>query len=104
MGNFSNGEMMLLGKVLLARFPNPQGLTSVGENQFQESGLSGQPIIGEPGVGGRGTISSNSLELSNVDLGDQFVQLITAQRGFQASSRVITATDRLMDELVNLVR
>jgi len=104
MGNYSNGETILLGQILLARFSNPQGLSSTGNNFFQESGLSGQPIIGEPGVAGRGSVSSNSLELSNVDLGEQFVQLITTQRGFQASSRVITATDRLMDELVNLVR
>ncbi|MBI3090206.1 MAG: flagellar hook protein FlgE [Candidatus Tectomicrobia bacterium] len=103
-GNYTNGEALPLAQISLARFDNPDGLASAGGNQYLESGSSGQPIIGIPGSGGRGSINSNSLELSNVDLTDEFVKLITTQRGFQANSRTITLTDELLAELVNLIR
>ena len=76
----------------------------MGKNLYGESYDSGQPIIGAPSGGGRGRLLSNSLELSNVDLAEEFVKLITAQRGFQANSRVITTTDEMLGELVNLKR
>ena len=103
-GRFSNGQLRALAQVALARFPDPLGLTRIGKNVFAESGNSGQPIIGAPESAGLGRILSSQLELSNVDLGEAFIDLIAAQRGFQANSRVITTTDEILQELVNLRR
>lgn len=103
-GLYTNGQTRLLGQVALGIFNNPHGLTKMGKNLYGESFDSGQPIIGSPNAGGRGRLLSNSLELSNVDLAEEFIKLITAQRGFQANSRVITTTDEMLGELVNLKR
>lgn len=103
-GRFSNGQVRALAQVALARFPDPIGLVRTGKNMFAESGTSGQPIVGAPDTAGLGRILGNSLELSNVDLGESFIELITAQRGFQANSRVITTSDEVLQELVNLKR
>ena len=103
-GRFSNGQLRALAQVSLARFPDPLGLTRIGKNVFAESGNSGQPIVGPPESAGLGRLLSNQLELSNVDLGEAFIDLIAAQRGFQANSRVITTTDEILQELVNLRR
>lgn len=103
-GLFTNGQTRVLGQVALATFNNPEGLTMMGENLYAESFDSGQPIIGAPNTAGRGDVISNSLELSNVDLGEEFINLIIAQRGFQANSRIITTTDEILGELVNLKR
>ncbi len=103
-GLYTNGQTRTLGQVVLGIFNNPHGLTKMGKNLYGESYDSGQPIIGAPNAGGRGRLLSNSLELSNVDLAEEFIKLITAQRGFQANSRVITATDEMLAELVNLKR
>ncbi|KAF0122575.1 MAG: flagellar hook protein FlgE, partial [bacterium] len=86
------------------RFVAPASLTKLGRNLYAESFDSGIPIIGKAGTSGLGRILSNNLELSNVDLAEEFVKMISAQRGFQANSRVITTTDELMQELVNLKR
>ena len=75
-----------------------------GRNMFAESGTSGQPITGAPESAGLGRVLSNSLELSNVDLGESFIDMIAAQRGFQANSRVIITTDEILQEIVNLRR
>jgi flagellar hook protein FlgE len=104
MGTFSNGQSRPLGKVALARFEAPEGLVKMGRNLFAESFDSGQPIVGSPVTSGLGMVLSNSLELSNVDLAEEFVKMIAAQRGFQANSRVVTTSDELMQELVNLKR
>ncbi len=103
-GIFSNGQTKILGRIALARFNNPSGLEKLGRNLFAQSFESGQAIISTPTTSGLGRILSNALELSNVDLAEEFVRMITAQRGFQANSRVITTTDELMQELVNLKR
>jgi flagellar hook protein FlgE len=103
-GRFSNGQLRALAQVVLARFPDPIGLTRIGKNTFAQSGNSGQPVTGMPDSAGLGRVLSNSLELSNVDLGESFVDMIAAQRGFQANARVITTSDEILLELVNLRR
>jgi len=103
-GVFTNGQTRTLGQVSLARFTSPTGLTKLGRNLFAETFDSGQPVVGMPSTSGIGRVLSNSLELSNVDLAEEFVRMISSQRGFQANSRIITTTDELMQELVNLKR
>jgi flagellar hook protein FlgE len=103
-GRFSNGETKVLGMVALATFNNPAGLVREGESLFAVSANSGEPILGRPGAGDAGTLAPGSLEMSNVDLAQEFTNLIIAQRGFQANSRGITASDELLQELVNLKR
>jgi flagellar hook protein FlgE len=103
-GHFSNGQILYLAKVALANFTNPWGLFKTGGNLWQESRQSGQPITGTPGTAGLGKIAPNSLEQSNVDLAQEFVNMIINQRGFQANSRIITTTDDMLSELINLKR
>ncbi len=103
-GQFSNGETKVLAKIATATFNNPSGLIRAGETRFEASVNSGQPLIGEPGNGNRGMLASGALEMSNVDLAQEFTNLIIAQRGFQANSRVITASDEVLADLVNLKR
>jgi flagellar hook protein FlgE len=103
-GVFSNGQQRLLGQVVTADFANVNGLERTGNGLWIESQNSGQPLIGGADAGGRGAIVSGSLEQSNVDLGSEFVNLIAYQRGFQANSRVITTSDEMYGELVNLKR
>ena len=103
-GLFTNGQSRTMSQMVLARFNDNQGLNSIGGNLFAPSAGSGQAIIGAPDSAGLGKVRSNSLELSNVDLAQQFVKMIEFQRGFQASSRVITTTDEILQDLVNLKR
>lgn len=103
-GVYSNGRNLTLGQMLLASFQSVVGLKSSGNNLYSETYESGQALVGAPGSSGRGLVQANTLELANVDIAEQFVKMITAQRGFQASSRVITTTDELLAELVNLKR
>lgn len=103
-GIFTNGQTRVIGRVALAKFIAPTELTKLGRNLFGESFGSGQPIVSAPGTSGVGRVASNTLELSNVDLAGEFVKMIAAQRGFQANSRIITTTDDLMQEVVNLKR
>lgn len=103
-GSFSNGLKQALGKIAMASFTNPSGLSKAGGSLFTTTVNSGDPQIGSAGTGGRGTMSSGTLEMSNVDLSTEFTQLIIAQRGFQANSRVITTSDEVLQELVNLTR
>jgi flagellar hook protein FlgE len=102
-GVFSNGEVRVLSQLALATFSNPGGLTKAGSNLFQASNNSGLPNMGLAGEG-RGTLQSGSLEMSNVDLSEEFTEMITAQRGFQANTRIITTSDEILQELVNLKR
>jgi flagellar hook protein FlgE len=102
-GVFSNGEVRVLSQLALATFSNPGGLTKAGNNLFQESNNSGLPNMGVAG-NGRGSLQSGSLEMSNVDLSEEFTEMITAQRGFQANTRIITTSDEILQELVNLKR
>ena len=103
-GHYSNGRVIPLWMVALANFNAPEMLDKTGGNLFRETTESGAPITGKPGTNGLGTIAPNSLEQSNVDLGEQFVKMITIQRGFQADARTITVTDSMLEELLNLKR
>ncbi len=103
-GQYSNGQVLPLYRVALANFQNEQGLYKVGSNLYRETRLSGDPITGKPGTNGLGSISPNSLEQSNVDIATEFVKMITTQRGFQANSKIITVTDQMLAELINLKR
>lgn len=103
-GSYSNGLIKELGRIALARFENPPGLLKVGDTMFAESVNSGDAVIGMANTSGLGAIMSNSLEMSNVDLSNEFTEMIITQRGFQANSRIITSTDEMLQELVNLKR
>ena len=103
-GRFSNGLTKQLAQVTLANFNNPAGLMKVGENNYVASNNSGQAQIGTAGSGGRGDISPGKIEMSNVDLSQEFTDMIVTQRGFQANSRIITVSDEMLQELVNLKR
>ncbi len=103
-GRFSNGLMRSLGQIALAVFSNPQGLIKQGGTLFARSSNSGEPSRGEPGIGGRGLIASERLEMSNVELSKEFTDMIVTQRGFQANSRIISVADQLLEEVVNLKR
>ena len=103
-GFFTNGQTASLGQLCLADFPNPWGLKKMGSNLFSSTLTSGQAIVNTPGAGGLGEVTSNALEMSNTDLGTEFIGLITAQRAYQASAKVITTTDAMMAELMNIKR
>jgi flagellar hook protein FlgE len=103
-GVFSNGLRQNLGQIAMASFNNPPGLEKVGNTAFRATVNSGVAQLGTAGSGGRGSLAGGSLEMSNVDLSQEFTNLIVAQRGFQANSKVITASDELLQDLVNLKR
>ena len=103
-GSFSNGAKIPVGQLAMATFDNPGGLEKAGNTSYAASVNSGNAIIGTGGSAGFGTMSSGSLEMSNVDLSQEFTNLIIAQRGFQANSRIITTSDSVLEELVNLKR
>jgi flagellar hook protein FlgE len=103
-GIFTNGQTRGIARIALAKFTSPQELTKMGKNLLAESFDSGPPIISAAGSSSVGQVLANTLELSNVDLAQEFVKMIISQRGFQANSRVITTSDELMMELVNLKR
>lgn len=103
-GHYSNGQILNLYQVALAKFNNEQGLSKIGGNLWSSSRASGPAITDRPGNNGLGSIAPNSLEQSNVDLASEFVRMITTQRGFQANSRIITTVDSLLQELINLTR
>ena len=93
-----------MARISIATFENPSGLIRVGDSAFISSLASGDANIGSPGTGDRGNMQAGTLELSNVDLALEFTSLIIAQRGFQANGRVITASDEVLADLVNLKR
>jgi flagellar hook protein FlgE len=103
-GVYDNGEKYTLFKIAMTNFSNPAGLEKVGDTAFRSSANSGAAQPGGPGDGRLGSIMSGSLEMSNVDLAQEFTNLIIAQRGFQATSRVITTSDQVLEELVNIKR
>jgi flagellar hook protein FlgE len=103
-GTYTNGVKEPLAKVALATFTNPAGLTKEGETKFSESMNSGNANVGEAGIGGRGKMFAGVLEMSNVDLSDQFTDMIVTQRGFQANSRTITTSDQMIQEILGLKR
>lgn len=104
MGAFSNGLKSPVGRIALGTFANPVGLEKAGGSLYTTTVNSGEAQIGTAGTGGRGGLVGGALEMSNVDLSSEFTNLIIAQRGFQANSRVITTSDELLQELVNLKR
>ncbi|MFP4034673.1 MAG: flagellar hook-basal body complex protein, partial [Desulfovermiculus sp.] len=102
-GAYSNGQSRDLAQVGLAKFANPNGLLQDGNNLFTETQASGLAAVGPPGSGA-GTIRSNSLEQSNVDIAEQFSDMIVTQRAYQANSRTITTSDEMLQEVINLKR
>ena len=103
-GLTSNGLQIPLGQLAIATFRNVNGLLSTGGNYYQASLSSGNPEIGTALTGGRGALRSGQLEGSNVDLALEFTRLIIAQRGFSANARTVTVTDRVLEELTNIIR
>lgn len=103
-GIFNNGQTRPLFQLALADFAAPDRLTSLGNQLFRESVTSGSPAIGKPDSSGLGRIIASSLERSNVDLAQEFIDLISLQRAFQANARVITTSDGLLTDLINIVR
>ena len=101
---YSNGTMSPFAQVALADFASYAGLSKQGSNLFTSSLASGQPVITVPNSAGVGAIAPSSLEMSNVDLAQEFVALITTQRAFQANSKVITTSDEVLSELINIKR
>jgi flagellar hook protein FlgE len=101
-GQFSNGKNATLARVATAVFASPGALLQKGDGNFIATIQTGRPLIGDPGSGSRGLLAAGTLEMSNVDLAKEFTNLIIAQRGFQANSRVITASDEMLSDLVNL--
>ncbi|MCQ1527995.1 flagellar hook protein FlgE [Lutispora saccharofermentans] len=103
-GIFTNGQSRIIGQVALAGFKNPAGLEKIAENMYQVSSNSGEAIYGLPGSGGLGALNPGTLEMSNVDISREFTEMISTQRGFQANSRIITTSDEMLQELVNMKR
>ncbi|MEX0745797.1 MAG: flagellar hook-basal body complex protein [Phycisphaeraceae bacterium] len=103
-GMFSNGQMRTLGRIPTAMFVNNEGLEEVGGNLFKQTANSGQASVVTAGTGGAGRMIGRALEQSNVDVADEFINLISATTGFSASSRVLTTSDRLLQELMTIVR
>lgn len=102
MGSFSNGAKQAVAQVAMAKFTNPGGLEKAGDSEYKVSANSGAAVLGVAGSAGFGDINAGSLEMSNVDLSQEFTNLIVAQRGFQANARIITTSDQVLQELVDL--
>ncbi|RAZ32540.1 MULTISPECIES: flagellar hook protein FlgE [Microbacterium] len=103
-GAFSNGATSVLAQIALASFDNPEGLEKAGSSQYRAGANSGAAAVGTAGTDDRGGLVSGALEMSNVDLSQEFTNLIVAQRGFQANARIITTSDEVLQELTNLKR
>lgn len=101
-GRYSNGQTRTLGQFQLVSFPNPTGLQPLGNNAWAETAASGQPVPGTPGAGNLGVVQSGAVEESNVDLTQELVDMITAQRVYQANAQTIKTQDAVMNTLVNL--
>jgi flagellar hook protein FlgE len=101
---YDNGKQMELGQVAVANFENAEGLFKTGKNLFKETRKSGQAAMGKPGADGRGEVVAKSLEQSNVDIANEFIGLMAAQRNFQANTRTITTSDQMLQEVLNIKR
>lgn len=99
-----NGKRQYAGQIIMAKFPNAEGLEKVGSNYFQTTANSGDPVVQIATQAGIGSVNPGALEMSNVDLSEEFTEMIVAQRGFQANTRIITTSDEILQELVNLKR
>ena len=100
----SGGRNVVIARLAVAMFSNPAGLEVAGGNIFRQTASSGEAIVGQAGLEGAGAINGGGLEMSNVDMADQFTDMIVTQRGFQANSRIISTTDEMLQEIVNLRR
>lgn len=103
-GTFASGLNAVMGQVALAKFNNPGGMTKLGSNTYTPSANSGTADVGAASTGGRGSITPGALEMSNVDLSQQFSDMIVTQRGFQSNSKIITVSDEMLETLVNMKR
>lgn len=103
-GSFSNGASQAIARIALATFSNPGGLEKAGSSGYKSTFNSGNATVGTPGSGSLGSLQAGALEMSNVDLSQEFTNLIVAQRGFQANARIITTSDEVLQELTNLKR
>jgi flagellar hook protein FlgE len=103
-GFFTNGQTSNIAQIILSDFPNPEGLKRMGNNLFATTVESGDAVPNTPGSAGMGEISPNSLEMSNTDIATEFINMITAQRAYQASAKIVTVTDSMMAELMNIKR
>jgi flagellar hook protein FlgE len=101
-GSFSNGASQAIGRIALATFVNPGGLAKAGSSSYTSTFNSGAAQLGTAGQAGFGTLTSGALEMSNVDLSQEFTNLIVAQRGFQANARIITTSDQVLQELIQI--
>lgn len=101
-GTFSNGQTHAIGRVAVANFANPEGLQMMGNNQYQVTASSGQPVVGTAGTGGRGTITGSSVEQSNVDVATQLSDLIVAQRSYEANAKAITTLDQIEQDTISM--
>ncbi|MGD6816162.1 flagellar basal body rod protein FlgG [Metabacillus sp. 113a] len=99
-----NGNLLEAGTIQIAKFPNPGGLEKTGANLYSPTNNSGAATAGDPGENGTGLIQSGMLEMSNVDLSEEFTEMIVAQRGFQSNTKIITTSDEILQELMNLKR
>ena len=104
MGFYSNGYQQIIGRIALAKFTNQEGLQNAGGSVFKQTSNSGEAIVQKAGQAGLGKITAGALEMSNVDLGQEFTDMIIAQRGFQANSKTISTADTILNELINLKR
>lgn len=102
LGRYTNGQTRAQGQIVLANFINPQGLAALGGNEWAETSESGQPLVATPGSGNLGTLQSGALEEANVDLTEELVKMITAQRVYQANAQTIRTQDQVMQTIVNL--
>lgn len=103
-GLYTNGLTRSLGQIAMAIFPNANGLERMGSNMWRDTDNSGIPVIGTAKTGGRGLINSGFLEQSNVDIGNEFTDMIVTQRGFQANTKVVTTVDEMLQDLINMKR
>lgn len=101
---YDNGVQRELGQVAIAKFENNEGLFKTGKNLFKETRKSGQAAMGKPGADGRGEVLAKSIEQSNVDIANEFISLMAAQRNFQANTRTITTSDQMLQEVLNIKR
>lgn len=103
-GIYSNGRRQIIGQIAIADFQNPIGLEKIGNTMFINTVNSGDPMIGTAGTATRGAINPGTLEMSNVDLANEFADMIVTERGFQANAKIITTSDEILQDLVNMKR
>jgi len=102
--SYDNGVQRDLAQIAIGKFQNNEGLIKLGKNLFKETRKSGPVVVGAPGFDGRGKVLSKSIELSNVDIADEFINLMNAQRNFQANTRTISTSDQMLQEILNIKR